>query len=183
MVRTAVRPDSPTFWKEVAATPGGAALATCIQCNTCTSSCPVEALDADFNVRQFIARIRLGLREDVLSDEAIWSCARCYACVAHCPKNVRPGDVLEAVRHIALREGRPGPGARHTRAFADSVRRNGRIHEARVTFASLGVRGLLRQGLLPVRMMLRGKAPALRRHPIKSVAEVQTLIRAVEESP
>lgn len=179
---TRVVPDAPAFWKEVASVPGGEAIAACIQCNTCTSSCPVELLEPAFKVRQIVARVRLGLREDVLSDDAIWACARCYACVAHCPKQVRPGDVIEAVHHIALREGRQGPGPRHTRAFAESVRRDGRIHEARVTLESLGLAGVLREGLLPLAMAWRGKSPALRRRPLKSVKEIQTLLDAVEES-
>jgi len=175
-----VVPDSPSFWREVASTPGGGAIASCIQCNTCTSSCPIEALEPDFRIRQVVARVRLGLREDVLSDPAIWSCARCYACVAHCPKHVRPGDVIEAVRHLALKEGRQGPGPRHTRAFADSVRKNGRIHESRVTIDSIGLGGLLREGLLPLAMAWRGKMPAIRRRPLKSVKEIQTLLDDVE---
>lgn len=176
-----VMPDSPLFWKEVAETPGGESVAVCIQCNTCTSSCPVEALDPSFKVRQIIARVRLGLRADVLSDEGIWSCARCFACVAHCPKHVRPGDVIEAVRHIALREGRDGDGPRHTRAFVESVRQDGRISESRVTLGSVGVAGVLKEGLLPLQMARRGKMPALRRHPLKSVPEIQKIITATKE--
>lgn len=173
-------PDSPTFWREVAAVPGGEAVATCIQCNTCTSSCPVEAIDLGFNVRRIVARVRLGLREDVLSDDALWACARCHACVAHCPKDVRPGDVIEALRSIALREGRMGAGPKHTRAFADSVRRNGRIHEARVTIDSLGLAGLLEEGLLPLRMAVRGKSPSLRAPRLRSIQEIRTLLEAAE---
>ncbi|MBI4416656.1 MAG: 4Fe-4S dicluster domain-containing protein [Euryarchaeota archaeon] len=176
-----VRPDSPTFWKEVLGLPGGEALATCIQCNTCTSSCPVEALEPEFNIRRLIARIKLGLREDVLSDEALWACARCFACVARCPKHVRPGDIVEAVRHIALGEEREGPGPRHARAFVESIRDGGRIHEARVTLESLRLAGLLREGWLPARMAWRGKAPRLRRRPLKSVPEIRALLDAAEE--
>lgn len=175
-------PDSPTFWKEVAAVPGGEAVASCIQCNTCSSSCPVEAIDPDFNVRRIVARVRLGLREDVLSDDALWACARCHACIAHCPKDVRPGDVVEALRSIALREGRLGTGPRHSRAFADSVRKSGRIHEVRVTVNSLGLAGVLAEGLLPLRMAVRGKSPSLRAPRLRSIQEIQTLLKAAEES-
>ncbi|HKZ22784.1 MAG TPA: 4Fe-4S dicluster domain-containing protein [Thermoplasmata archaeon] len=181
-VPASVVPDSPSFWREVASTPGGEAVVACIQCNTCTSSCPVEILEPAFRIRQVIARVRLGLREDVLSDPSIWSCVRCYACVAHCPKHVRPGDVIEAIRHIALEEKREGPGPRHARAFVESVRENGRIHEAGVTFDSIGFRGLIGEGLLPLEMAWRGKSPAIRRRPLKSVREIQTLLDVVEES-
>lgn len=172
-----VRPDDPTFWKEVAASPRGGAIAVCIQCGTCTSSCPVEAFEPAFNVRRLVARVKLGLREDVLSDDALWTCTRCFACVARCPKDVQPGEIVEALRHIALHEGRQGPGPRHARAFAESVAEGGRINEARVTIDSIGLSGLAGQGLLPVRMALRGKSPSLRRHSLKSIAEIRTLLK------
>ena len=181
-VATRVIPDDPSFWKEVASTPGGESIAECIQCNTCTSSCPVEAFEPDLNVRRIIARVKIGLREDVLSDDAIWACVRCFACVARCPKHARPGEILEALRHLALNEGKAGDGPRHALAFSRSVRENGRIHEARVTTESLGLAGVLRQGLLPLEMAWRGKAPALRRRPLKSLREVQIIFEATEES-
>lgn len=182
MLSAPTRPESPAFWKEVAATPSGEAIATCVQCGTCTSSCPVEVLEPAFNIRRLVARVKLGLREDVLADPSIWACARCFACVARCPKDVRPGDVVEALRHISLREGRPGDGPRHARAFVASVRKGGRIHEARVTLDSVGWSGVLREGLLPLRMARRGKAPSLRHRPLKSVAEIQALMDAAEGS-
>lgn len=176
-------PEDPRFWEAVAAVDGGEAIAACVQCNTCTSSCPVELLEPAFNVRRLVARVRLGLREDVLSDEALWVCARCHACVAHCPRGVRPGDVIEALRHLAIREGREGPGPRHVRAFVKSLRDGGRIHEMRVTIDSIGVAGVLRQGLLPVRMAVRGKAPSLRAEPLRSAREIRAILDATEAAP
>ena len=176
----AVRPESPGFWEEVAAVPGGEAVTACIHCNTCTSSCPVESLEPAFNVRRLVARVRLGLREDVLSDDALWACARCHACIAHCPKGVRPGDVIEALRHLAVKEGHEGPGPRHLRAFVASLRQGGRIHEARVTIDSIGINGVVRQGFLPVRMAMRGKAPTLRAEPLSTAEEIRLLLDAVE---
>ena len=141
----------------------------------------MEAYEPSFNVRRLIARVKLGLREDVLSDEALWTCTRCFACVARCPKDVQPGEIVEALRALALDEGRQGPGPRHARAFADSIADGGRIHEARVTVRSVGLAGLARQGPLAVKMAMRGKAPALRRHRLRSQSEIQALLQ--EESP
>ncbi len=182
MEPAAVGPDAPDFWKEVASTPGGESIATCIQCNTCTSTCPVEALEPNLDVRRTIARVKAGLREDVLSDNAIWACTRCFACVATCPKHARPGEILEALRHLSLKAGAEGHGPRHMLAFVKSVRENGRIHEARVTMESLGFKGLLKEGLLPLEMAWRGKAPSLRPRRLKSVTEVKRIIAAAEAS-
>ena len=51
-----------------------------------------------------------------------------------------------------------------------------------MTFDSIGFRGLIREGLLPLEMAWRGKSPAIRRRPLKSVREIQTLLDVVEES-
>ena len=38
----AVRPESPGFWEEVAAVPGGEAVTACIQCNNRKGATPAE---------------------------------------------------------------------------------------------------------------------------------------------
>lgn len=176
-----VTPESPTFWKEIAGTPGGEAITTCIQCGSCTSTCPVELLEPKLNIRRILAGVRLGLRSEVLSDESLWFCVRCFRCVARCPKNVSPGDIVEALRHLALKEGMQGTGPRHTRAFVDSVRSGGRIHEARVLLDTEGWAGVLREGLLPLRMAMKGKLPSLRHRPLASSEEVKLLLQISEE--
>lgn len=47
----------------------------------------------------------LGQRAAVLSSELLWYCERCYACTAFCPQNVKFGDIMGALREMAVDEG------------------------------------------------------------------------------
>ena len=39
----------------------------------------------------------------------LWKCSGCHTCVAHCPQDARPGDVIRALRGLAVREGYVSP--------------------------------------------------------------------------
>jgi heterodisulfide reductase subunit C len=47
----------------------------------------------------------LGLRDEVLSSEAIWLCSTCYSCYIRCPQNVKITSVISAIQNIAAKEG------------------------------------------------------------------------------
>ena len=93
------------FKYEVAGHPGGENLRLCFSCGTCTATCPVFHVDSGYNPRKLIRMILLGLRKEVLSSKAIWLCARCYACTAHCPQKVSFADIMVVLRDLAVREG------------------------------------------------------------------------------
>jgi heterodisulfide reductase subunit C len=48
---------------------------------------------------------QLGMKDRVISSEAIWLCAACFTCVDHCPQGVDLAGILRALRNIAAREG------------------------------------------------------------------------------
>ena len=61
--------------------------------------------DARYSPRRIIRQILLGQRKAVLSSELLWYCETCYACSAYCPQNVKFGDVMRALREMAVAEG------------------------------------------------------------------------------
>ena len=95
----------PNFKYDVAAQPGGDQIKVCYSCGTCTAGCPVTEADARYSPRRIIRQVLLGQREAVLSDPLIWFCETCYACSAYCPQNVKFGDVMRALREMAVAEG------------------------------------------------------------------------------
>jgi len=95
----------PNFKYDVAAQPGGEQIKVCFSCGTCTAGCPVTDVDPRYSPRKIIRQVLLGQREQVLSNDLLWYCETCYACSAYCPQNVKFGDVMRALREMAVAEG------------------------------------------------------------------------------
>ncbi len=93
------------FAKEITSRLGGETITYCYQCGTCASSCPVAKTTDRYNPRQIIRLALLGLKQDVISGDAIWLCASCYQCQERCPQKVEIADVIYALRNMAIREG------------------------------------------------------------------------------
>ncbi|MHA1711652.1 MAG: 4Fe-4S dicluster domain-containing protein [Candidatus Freyarchaeota archaeon] len=51
----------------------------CIQCGTCTGSCP-SGRETAWRVRKLIRQVQLGLKEDAIRNDALWNCTTCYTC-------------------------------------------------------------------------------------------------------
>jgi quinone-modifying oxidoreductase subunit QmoC len=43
-----------------------------------------------------------GLADRLAADPAVWLCHQCNDCTTHCPRDARPGDVLQAVRGLVV---------------------------------------------------------------------------------
>jgi succinate dehydrogenase / fumarate reductase iron-sulfur subunit len=157
-------------------------IAACILCGACVSDCTVLetelALDkpseqtflgpaALAKGHRFVGDPRDGADADRLLAlsriEGMWDCTRCNVCVEVCPKDVRPMDRIMELRRGAVVSGiTRSAGARHSQAFARSVRRLGRLEEVGLVPASVGWFNLGRlAGELPgaLRMLRVGKLP------------------------
>jgi heterodisulfide reductase subunit C len=93
------------FRGEIIAEPGGEHLWRCASCSVCTAGCPVARVTDEYNPRRVIHMARLGMREQVLSSDAVWLCSVCYTCYERCPQDVRIPELMNAIRNIAAREG------------------------------------------------------------------------------
>lgn len=49
--------------------------------------------------------IILGLRADVLGGQLPWYCLSCFTCLDRCPQGGDVGEVMFAIRNLAVREG------------------------------------------------------------------------------
>ena len=120
-----------TFVEEVSATPGGERVNLCIQCGTCTASCP-SATRWEYTPSGIIAMIRAGLRDEVLSSSAMWHCLSCYYCTVRCPRDIKPTDIFHALEGLATENGFKAKHANTPamyRSFVSSIKSNGRVHE------------------------------------------------------
>ena len=83
---------------------GGPNIQNCYQCGTCSGSCPAGAR-TNYLVRGIIRKALLGLKEECISAPELWYCTTCYTCTDRCPQDVKPTDVIKAIRNIAVAEG------------------------------------------------------------------------------
>jgi heterodisulfide reductase subunit C len=109
----------------------GENLSACYQCGKCSAGCPA-AHAMDLLPHQVLRLIQLGKKDKVLGSRTIWLCASCQTCTTRCPKEVDLARVMDALRELAVKEGRSTP-ERDTvvfqKVFLDWVRRTGRLFE------------------------------------------------------
>jgi quinone-modifying oxidoreductase subunit QmoC len=97
---------------------GGESVKKCFQCGTCSVTCELSyAREGAAFPRRQILLTQWGQKDKVLRDPAIWQCHQCNDCSANCPRGVKPGDVLAAVRSVAVE--RFTPLSFVSRLFAD----------------------------------------------------------------
>jgi len=83
---------------------GGPNIQNCFQCGTCSGSCPAGAR-TNYLVRGIIRKALLGLKQQCISAQELWYCTTCYTCTDRCPQDVKPTDVIKAIRNVAVAEG------------------------------------------------------------------------------
>jgi heterodisulfide reductase subunit C len=174
------------FWDQVATFPDGYKIRNCIQCGSCTASCPV-APAMDVSPRQLVALFRAGFLEDVLKSRSIWLCASCYACTVRCPAGIRVTDNIYALKRLAKRKKllpAKFPAQALSEAFARNLHRYGRNWET-----WLGIEYYLRASpaklfaghvrRFALGMLRRGRLP-LRPRRIRGIQEIRAIVRRAE---
>ncbi len=80
---------------------GGETARRCFQCATCSAVCGLAPDDQPFPRRQMLLA-QWGQIDRLAADPAVWLCHQCNDCTVRCPRNARPGDVLQAVRSMVI---------------------------------------------------------------------------------
>jgi heterodisulfide reductase subunit C len=97
---------------------------TCTECGRCTSSCPANITGKKLSPRKIMMDTRDRLTEvgdnirkhgkdysdgksllgDYISEEEIWACTSCNACVQECPVNIDPLSIIVDLRRYLVME-------------------------------------------------------------------------------
>ena len=75
----------------------------CMKCGKCSASCP-SYQEMDIKPHQFVSYV---VNEDIgslVNSKSLWKCLSCFACVERCPRDVKPGKLIDAARQIVVRE-------------------------------------------------------------------------------
>ncbi|MEO9533338.1 MAG: (Fe-S)-binding protein [Crocinitomicaceae bacterium] len=97
---------------------------TCTECGRCTSSCPANVTGKKLSPRKIMMDVRdraeevgAGIRKegkefndsksllgDFITEEEIWACTSCNACVQECPVNIDPLAIIVDLRRYLVME-------------------------------------------------------------------------------
>lgn len=119
------------FLDQVDLIPAGERISRCIQCGTCTGSCPVSYA-MDISPRQLLAMFRAGEMEQIMKSRTIWICASCYACTTRCPSGIKITDIIYALKRTAIEKNMESVAPqvqRLARLFTENLMSYGRLHE------------------------------------------------------
>lgn len=146
-----------SFLQQVANIPGGESIKKCIQCGSCTGSCPVS-YTMDITPREVIALFRAGDIESILSSRTIWICASCYACTVRCPQGVQVTDILYTLKRLAIEQEifpKKFPVYSLSKSFVFFTNRYGRSYEpGLILYYFLKTNPLKLLGLVPLFLKL-----------------------------
>jgi len=102
----------------------------CIQCGTCTASCP-NTDEMDLTPRKMWRLVLMGRLDDVMESKTFILCSDCYTCTLRCPRGLPLTEAMEALKGIALvrREARHRSSSLFYDKFMQTVKRYGRVRE------------------------------------------------------
>lgn len=86
---------------------------TCLQCGTCTGSCP-SGKYTSLNVRRII---KDSTKKDISDQPDLWMCTTCYNCQERCPRGIKVTDAILLLRSEAVKKGRILPAHRAVSKF------------------------------------------------------------------
>ncbi len=90
-------------------------LLKCIQCGSCTASCP-SGRRTQLRTRQVVEKVIMGF-DEVLKSDDLWLCTTCYTCFDRCPRDVQPTAIIKELRNIAVQRGYMKPAHQKVARF------------------------------------------------------------------
>lgn len=150
------------FINSVKLIPGGEKINACIQCGTCTGSCPLSYM-MDITPRELIALFRAGDIDSIIKSRTIWVCASCYSCQTRCPSSIKVTDIIYSLKRMAMNRkvySKIFPVHALSDAFIKNLKSFGRLNEPRLMFLYYLRRGLWKGlGIIPIglKMLFKGR--------------------------
>ena len=75
----------------------------CMKCGKCSASCP-SFNEMDIKPHQFVTYVINDDVEALAQSKSAWKCLSCFACIERCPRDVKPGKLIDAARQILIRQ-------------------------------------------------------------------------------
>ena len=75
----------------------------CMKCGKCSASCP-SFNEMDIKPHQFVTYVINDDVQALAASASAWKCLSCFACIERCPRDVKPGKLIDAARQILIRQ-------------------------------------------------------------------------------
>ena len=75
----------------------------CMKCGKCSATCPAFN-EMDIKPHQFVSYVAEENIDALMQSETLWKCLSCFACVERCPRDVKPGKLIDAARQMVVRQ-------------------------------------------------------------------------------
>lgn len=75
----------------------------CMKCGKCAASCP-SFNEMDIKPHQFVTYVISDDVEALANSTSAWKCLSCFACIERCPRDVKPGKLIDAARQLLIRQ-------------------------------------------------------------------------------
>jgi heterodisulfide reductase subunit C len=87
----------------------------CYQCGACVGDCPTARFSEKFNPRNIMLAVLYGMEDELLGDDSpIWMCSNCFTCFDRCPQDVKPIEVIIALKNLMGEQGHAPKGVAET---------------------------------------------------------------------
>lgn len=185
MIPTEAKQLGREFLESVYAIPNGEKIKECIQCGTCSASCPSSAA-MEYGPREIIAALRAGMLDRVLNANTVWLCVSCYSCTVRCPAGIPFTDVMYELKRLEAEKGlsRGANGATMAAAFAETVDEHGRNAETKLLrkyyWRTHPLRALA-QIPLALKLWWRGRLELLPGR-VRGLEDLHRMMAAIEEN-
>jgi len=165
----------------------GVTISHCYQCGKCTAGCPLNE-EMDVMPNQILRMLQLelpGYEDKILSSLSIWLCLACDTCYSRCPQEVKLSQVMDFLRQESIRLDKVNPKAKDIlsfhKAFLDSIKLNGRLHEVGLTIDyKLRSLNMIQDVQLVPSMLAKGKL-AIFPHQVKNTKEIAKIFKRISE--
>lgn len=75
----------------------------CMKCGKCSAACP-SYNEMDIKPHQFVSYVQNGDIEALVQSKSLYKCLSCFACIERCPRDVKPGKLIDAARQLLIRQ-------------------------------------------------------------------------------
>ena len=183
MNATQARDLTKEFLQNVHALPHGEKIDQCLQCGTCSASCPASAR-MRYSPRIILAALRAGRLNEVFESPTVWLCASCYSCMVRCPAGIPFTEVMYELKRLGIEKGFVGKrtsGRSMAETFVDGVYKRGRSSDAELIFRYiLRTRFTKALSIVPLgwKLFRKGRI-SLRSHTITGIKGLQKMMNAM----